>query len=216
MATTIGRITEQIQRLINAGDLRDDVRFESEEIRLLVNQTLNRLLRAERIQLSVPEGEYLPENAAMYAYEYPSATEAAVQKYGKWSIKLPQVPMPLPMGMGVYKVVVTNDDTGQIFDFIYWDPLLNEAWGTYPYGYHTIGDTLFFNAQSGINMLFNGTVEPPYKITVYMVGVDLDLLGDWDILPVSSDMEDSCIREVLTLLGAASLSDTTNDGSSQK
>lgn len=213
MATTIGRITEQIQRLVNSGELRDDKKFESEEIRLLVNQVLNRLLRAERIQMSVPESQYLPEHAAMYCFETPLAdnSSAFTRVANKDTIKLPQQPMSLPMGLGIYRVSV--EGAGAFVEYIPWDTMTESVASMPLNSYLVIGDKITVPPMP--TSYFSPTSDLVFK--VYMVGVDLDRLGDWDILPVSSDMEDTCIREVLTLLGVAQQNgDTANDGSSQR
>ena len=213
MATTIGRITEQIQRLINSGEMRDDKKFESEEVRLLVNQVLNRLLRAERIQMSVPEGQYLPENAAMFCHEIPLAgnNTAFDTKGGRYFVKLPQQPMALPMGLGIYRVAI--ESPGATVDYIPWDDMVSSVAGTPLNSYTVHGDELRIPVFPAT--YFDQTSVLSLKI--WMVGVDLDRLGDWDIIPVSSDMEDTCIREVLTLLGVAQATgDTANDGSSQR
>ena len=69
MATTIGRISEQIQRIINGGDPSSDNQIQLQEIKLLVGQVCNKLLKLERFSVNMPEGDYGVPQSMIATYD---------------------------------------------------------------------------------------------------------------------------------------------------
>lgn len=205
MATTIGRLVEQIQRLYASGEIKENRKFEPEEIRLLVGQTLNQVLRKESLELSVPESEYLPTNAALMVMDIDASL--FVDYRGFFKAPLPVPPMTLPMGMGVWKVEAVDVDPVPPVELIPIERSYADFYGggIMPNSYSLEGSSIVLYDQ--------GFIQTGDLIRVYMTGVDVDQLDDWDILNIAPEHEMVAIQMVLQILGVSSeRDDDSNDG----
>jgi hypothetical protein len=209
MASTIGRISEQIQRIVSGGDPSNTQRVTIPEIRIAIGQVINRLLKMERL-VNYQEGERSPVvDAAIAEYD-----NVAVTTYKDTSsCTLPVIPLHLTRGRGVWHVSKTDSphdpfiplQPGQ-WSLVKNHRLLGEISGIT--GYEIRGNKLIFTE----NLPGQGVSEVLIRLLVN----DFDSYSDTDILPIPADMEMTVIEEVLKLLGAWQPSDKKVDGVDSK
>jgi len=67
--TTLRKISEQIHRILEGGDITTDTPYDIREIQELVAQTVNSLLKAEYVDLHIRQREHIPPHALIAVYE---------------------------------------------------------------------------------------------------------------------------------------------------
>jgi hypothetical protein len=210
MSTTIGRLTEQIQKILQGGRPNGDSRTTDDEVKLLVAQVANQLLKIDRLNTNFAEGDYFPPFACIATYD-----NIAVETYkGKSRALLPAFPMNLPHGMGIWTVSPT-DDLDDLFIPLptgMWAMLksidvvdeLNDKIGYEPDGHYIVFTKDITAAPTSID-----------EVCVRLVTIEPGKLDDYDILPVPADMEAQIIAGVLQILGVEKPKDDTVDGNSK-
>ena len=193
MATTRFRLAEQIQRLIN-GNSTIASRIHMNDIKLLVEQVANQLLKADFFAVNMPDGDSIPSNCMIYTYEQVPVT---TYKTTRSKASLPSIPISLPRNMGVLHVSKTDaiDEPfvpipASLYGIIKPQELLGDLSGLI--GYEVFGKDIVFTKNLpglGVNNVF-----------IRLVGVDLSQLTDYDILPLSSDMEAQVVTQVYNIL----------------
>ena len=209
MASTIGRISEQIQRIVSGGNPASTQRVTLPEIRIAIGQVINRLLKMERIN-NYNEGERTPVVDAAIA-EYDNVSVSAYKDTS--SCTLPVTPLHLTRGRGVWHVSLVDSphepfiplQPGQ-WALVKNHRLLGELGGLT--GYEVRGNKLIFTKN-----LLDQDIE---YVLVRLLVNDFDSYSDTDILPIPADMEMTVIEEVLKLLGVWQPSDKKVDGVSNK
>jgi hypothetical protein len=98
--TTKYKIAEQVQRLLNGNPVVSG-RFNLHEIKLLVAQVANQLLKADHFAVNMPEGDTIPTNCMVYTYDNVPVT---TYKTTLSKATLPSIPIGLPRNMGVLHV----------------------------------------------------------------------------------------------------------------
>lgn len=202
MATTLYKISEQILRLLD-GNPRASGRTHINEIKLLVGQVANSLLKADHFNVNTPEGDTIPNNCMVYTYD-----NIAVTTYkDKSKCTLPFIPISLPRNMGVLHVAPSDaiDEPfipipTSLFGIVAPQRLLGELSGLV--GYEVVGKDVIFTED------ITADVEEVY---MRLVGLDVSQLGDFDMLPLSSDMEAQVIETVYKLLVGVPEMDRTAD-----
>jgi len=193
MATTKKKIAEQVQRML-AGNPIIAGRVHINDIKLLVEQTANQLLKADYFSVNLPEGDTIPNNCMVFTYDNIAVT---TYKTTKSKATLPSIPISLPRNMGVLHVSKTDliDEpfvpipTG-MYGIIKPQDLLSDLSGLI--GYEVIGKDIVFTKNLpglGINSVF-----------IRLVGLDLSQITDYDLLPLSSDMEAQIVTTVYNIL----------------
>jgi hypothetical protein len=209
MASTIGRISEQIQRIVSGGDPASTQRVTLPEIRIAIGQVINRLLKMERIN-NYNEGERSPVvDAAIAEYDNVSVTTYKDTS----ACTLPVTPLHLTRGRGVWHVSKTDSphepfiplQPGQ-WALVKNQRLLGDLGGLV--GYEIRGNRLIFTED-----LPGQDIE---EVMVRLLVNDFDSYSDTDMLPIPADMEMTVIEEVLKLLGVWQPSDKKVDGVSNK
>lgn len=193
MATTKRKIAEQVQRLLRGNPIIS-ARIHINDIKLLVEQFCNQLLKADYFAVNIPDGDTIPNNCMIFTYDNVPVT---TYKTTKSRATLPSIPINLPRNMGVLHVSTTAaiDEPfvpipTSLFGIVKPQDLLGDLSGLI--GYEVIGKDVVFTKNLpglGINSVF-----------MRLVGVDISQLTDYDILPLSSDMESQVITSVYTLL----------------
>ncbi len=208
MATTKGRISEQIHRILQGGDPAMSARITRKEVELAVEQVLNRLLKAERF-VNLNEGESGITDLMIAEYD-----NVAVTTYkGTSKCSLPAIPIALPRGRGVWHVSGTNTphdpyipmQPGQ-WALVKEQRILGNMSGLT--GYEVRGKELIFTKNLpglGVN-----------AVLIRLLVTDFSQLGEFDILPIPADMEDLVIRGVLELFGVWQKADKIVDGTDNK
>jgi hypothetical protein len=193
MATTKAKISEQIQRLI-AGNPIISGRIHRNDIRLLVEQVANQLLKADYFAVNIPEGDSMPSNCMVFTYDN---VPVSTYKTTKSRAILPAIPLSLPRNMGVLHVSKTDaiDEPfvpipTSMYGIIKPQDLLGDLSGLI--GYEVVGrDIVFTKNLPGLSI---------NSVFIRLVGVDLSQLTDYDLLPLSADMEAQVVQQVYAIL----------------
>jgi hypothetical protein len=193
MATTKYKISEQIQRMI-AGNPTIASRVHMNDIKLLVEQVANQLLKADFFAVNMPDGDSIPSNCMIYTYE---SVPVSTYKTTKSKATLPSIPISLPRNMGVLHVSKTDsiDEPfvpipASLYGIVKPQDLLGDLSGLI--GYEVFGKDIVFTKNLpglGVNNVF-----------IRLVGVDLSQLTDYELLPLSSDMEAQVVTQVYNIL----------------
>lgn len=193
MATTRFKIVEQVQRLV-AGNPVISSRIQKGDIRLLVEQVANKLLKTEYFNVNMPSGDTIPPNCMIYTYE---SVPVTTYKTTKSIATLPSMPINLPKNMGVFHVSKTDaiDEpfipiAAGMYGIIKVQDLLGEMSGLI--GYEVFGSQIVFTKNLpglGVNNVF-----------IRLVGADMNTVDDYTILPISADMEADIIQTVYAML----------------
>jgi hypothetical protein len=191
--TTRFKITEQINRLI-AGNPVISGRVHPNDIRLLVEQVANKMLKVDHFAVNVPEGDTIPNNLMMFTYDNVPVT---TYKTTRSRAKLPSIPISLPRNMGVFHISKTDaiDEPfipipSGMYGIIKPQSLLGDLSGLI--GYEVVGSDVIFTKNLpglGVNNVF-----------IRLVGVDMSQLSDYDILPIPQDMEADIVTQVYNIL----------------
>lgn len=205
MATsTKYRIAEQVVRLLNGGNIPAAAKVKIPEVKIVVEQVLNKLLKMEYLNLNIPSFEMIPNGASVATYE-----DIVIEQYGTRSKStLPAMPLRLPRGIGVYQIFdPANPDCpfiplemGQL-GLLKSQPLLNDLLGQVGYEWY------------GMDIIYSTDLTQPDPITVTMrlVVLDISQYSDYDILPIPSDMEYDVIQEVYKLFATEPIADKLVD-----
>lgn len=190
--TTKFKIAEQIQRLL-AGNPEIQSRVQKNDIKLLIEQVANQLLKTEYFQVNMADGDTVPPNCMIYTYE----SVPVVTYKGKSKCTLPSMPINLPKNMGVFHISKTDaiDEPfipipSGLYGIVKPQVLLGELSGLI--GYEVFGKEVVFTTNlpgQNVNNVF-----------IRLVGVDLNTVTDYETLPISSDMEAQIVQAVYNIL----------------
>lgn len=190
--TTKFKIAEQIQRLL-AGNPEIQSRIQKNDVKLLIEQVANQLLKTEYFQVNMADGDTVPPNCMIYTYE----SVPVVTYKGKSKCTLPSMPINLPKNMGVFHISKTDaiDEPfipipSGLYGIVKPQVLLGELSGLI--GYEVFGKEVVFTTNlpgQNVNNVF-----------IRLVGVDLNTVTDYETLPISSDMEAQIVQAVYNIL----------------
>jgi len=193
MATTKYKISEQVQRLLMSNPSISG-RFELNEIKILVGQVANQILKADYFGVNLPEGDTIPQNCMVYTYDNVAVT---TYKTSLSRATLPSIPVSLPRNMGVLHVSKTNaiDEPfipipTSMYGIVKPQDLLGDLSGLI--SYEVVGKDIIFNTN-----LPGQSVNAVY---IRLVGVDINAVTDYEILPLTADMEAQVITQVFNIL----------------
>jgi len=193
MATTRYKIIEGIQRLLG-GNPVISARVQKGDIKNLVQQVANKLLKTEHFNVNMASGDTIPPNCMIYTYDN---VPVSVYKTNKSSCTLPSMPINLPKNMGVFHISKTDaiDEPfipipSGMYGIVKPQELLGDLSGLI--GYEVFGSQVVFTQNLpglGVNNVF-----------IRLVGVDLNTVDDYTILPISADMEADIVNTVYAML----------------
>ena len=193
MASTKKKISEQVQRLIKGNPIIS-ARVHINDIKLLVEQVANQLLKADYFAVNVPDGDTIPNNCMVFAYDN---VPVNTYKTTKSIATLPSIPISLPRNMGVLHVSKTDaiDEPfipipTSLYGIVKPQALLGDLSGLI--GYEVVAGNIVFtkNLPSlNINSVF-----------IRLVGIDLAQISDYGMLPLSADMEAQVVQSVYAIL----------------
>lgn len=191
--TTIYSISEQILRMLKGNPVISG-RVHINEIKRLVVQVSNQLLKTEYFAVNMPSGDTIPPNCMIYTYE---SVPVITYKTTKSIATLPSMPINLPKNMGVFHVSKTDsiDEPfipipSGMYGIVKVQDLLGDLSGLI--GYEVFGSKIVFTKNLpglGVNNVF-----------IRLVGSELSVLNDFEIIPISADMEAQIIQTVYTML----------------
>lgn len=193
MATTKKRLAEGVQRILK-GNPVISARVHINDIMLLVEQVANQLLKTEHFSVSMPAGDTVPNNCMIFSYD---SVPVEAYKTTKSRSKLPSIPVSLPRNMGVLHISKTDavDEPfipipTSMYGIVKPQDMLGDLSGLI--GYEVVGSEVIYTKNlvtMGINSVY-----------MRLVGVNLSVLSDYDILPVSTDMEAQIVQMVYNML----------------
>lgn len=203
-------LAEQVKRLLQAGDPSVASRVHSGEIKAAIAQIANAMLKTEYFSATLPTGETIPEGAVLATYDsVPVVTYKDVSK----SV-LPVMPIKLFRNMGVFHVGKTDDtlsafiplQPGQ-FQFIQPQRLISDLIGQV--GYEVNGTEIIYTEDL--------TAASPAitEVLIKLVIMDIGLYNDYQMLPVSADMQWQIIQGVYKLFSSEKIPDRIVDSGAE-
>jgi hypothetical protein len=213
MALTIYRLAEQTLRIINGGELQNAVQPTLPQVKLLLGQVINQLLKVGMFEVNMADGERIPNGLVVGTYE-----NIAVTTYnGKSRAELPIKPQHLPRNMGVFGVYPRwNDNEDYRFDeefiplqmgqggLLKSQRLLNDLLGQI--GYENFGGYLVFTKDLK-------SIDKDVKLAMRLVIMDISQYGDYDILPLPPEYEFQAINAVVQMFVQSPVPDKLVDPS---
>lgn len=191
--TTKKKLAEGVQRMLKGNPIIS-ARVHINDIKLLIEQVSNQLLKTDYFSMSMPAGETVPNNCMIFSYD---AVPVETYKTSKSRAKLPSMPINLPRNMGVLHVskVDALDEPfvpipTSMYGVVKPQAMLGDLSGLI--GYEVIGADVVFTKNlpsMGINSVY-----------MRLVGSDLSTVSDYEILPLSSDMEAQVVQTVYSML----------------
>jgi hypothetical protein len=206
--TTIFQISEQIQRMLGQ-NIGASARVHINEIKLLVSQVSSQVLKIDHLKVNMPEGDTIPNNCVIYTF----TNVAVTTNGGKSKSTLPYIPMSLPRNMGVFQIIPVT--TVSSVDTIGWEtPLIPIPASMYGIvkplsvlgsnvGYEVFGSDVYYTADM--------TTKNISKVIMRLVGVAIDAIDDYTILPLSADAQAQVIETVFKLLAGEAPKDRIAD-----
>jgi hypothetical protein len=191
--TTKFKIAEQVNRLLK-GNPVISARIHQNDIKILIEQVANQLLKADYFAVNMPDGDTIPNNCMVFTYDNVPVT---TYKTTLSKATLPAIPISLPRNMGVLHVSKTDAINEpfvpiptSLFGIVSPQDLLGDLSGLI--GYEVIGkDIVFTKNLPGLSIS---------NVYIRLVGVDLSQLTDYDILPLSADLEAQVVQQVYNIL----------------
>lgn len=212
---TLYLIAERILRLYAGGTPTVDSGIKIGDVKHMVVDVINRLLKIETI--TMPDNQGHPTNLMLATYENISVD---LDSNGETSsITLPAYPISLPLNAGVWQVAPHRSSLSVHAEFI---PLqfgqfaLIKDFSPLVVDGRILGNRTY--EVMGNKLRFPVNIRPyTENITVRLVVSDIATLGDFDLLPLPTDYVNEVIIETLKLLGVVPpVEDVTNDGNKQK
>lgn len=197
--TTIQRLAEQCASLIEGGDLAAGSSIEYSELKVAIGQIINVLLKTEYFTVNLKMGEVIPNGSILGLYEGIEVQSSN----GKSQATLPIKPLKLPRNMGVWAVYPKYEtDSNYEYDkefiplqmgqggLIKSQPMINDLLGQV--GYECFGDKLYFTKD--IKSLF-----PDVVLAMRLAIMDISQYGDFDPLPITPELENEAIMQVVKM-----------------
>lgn len=167
-------------------------RIHKNDIKLLIEQVANQMLKADFFAVNTPEGDTIPNNCMIFTYDNVPVT---TYKTTLSTCKLPSIPISLPRNMGVLhvsKIDCLDEPFIPIPTSMSGIFMPSQILDTAQISYEVVGGLVIFNKNLpglGINSVY-----------IRLVGVDISQLTDYDLLPLSADMEAQLIQQVYNIL----------------
>jgi hypothetical protein len=206
--TTLYKISEEILKLLNAGNIQAASTASIGEIKIAVCQVANSLLKTEHFSVNEKMGEKIPNGSVVATYEGIAPTSTAGSKS---EASLPAMPLKLPRGMGVWAVYLTENPDNQFIPLqmgqsvlIQSQPQLSELLGQI--GYETRAAKLRFTKD--LPLLF-----PNKTLTVELILMDISEYDDYQVLPLLPEHEWEIKQQVYKLYAGVGIPDKLVDSS---
>ena len=198
---TKGKIIDQILRLSTGGSTNDEKEISREDIALLVSQVINRLLKTEHLSVNMPLDSDYPPHTLITTYIVERYPVEGPEKFVRdWYLKLPVMPISLPRNMGIWSITDEQGseelipiESGQQHQIGKLEGLSQMEYQPF---YWVEGQMIWVRYP-----LFG--MDPEKKrLKVKLLIVDPTVIGEYDYLQIPIEMEESVVKEVLTLIGA--------------
>lgn len=188
MASSYSTITEQIQRIYARFLYKENTKetIDTREIKLLVGQSINRLLKSQTLE-RFNDGYIDIPRSSVITYTVSTTTVNGVSE-----LTLPVVPVSLPSDMGVWEVSPINDPFNPYIPIPMMEAQVMQ--GTHAKYLETLTGFLV----DGMTLRFTNIIGS--TVNVKLLVHDLTQFSENDILPISGDIESSVIEEVLNII----------------
>lgn len=206
MATTKKKLAEGIQRIYAryADKENIDRSIDSREIKIIIEQAMNRILKAQTFE-RFRDGYIDIPRCNVIKYTGLTVTADGTRSY----TTLPAIPISLPMDMGVWQINPTSAPHSAYI------PIAAQDWAvmgvSYLNGNQTDGiNTSYLEQQVGYyvegkRIYFTSDISA-VTVDIHLLVSDLSQLGDNDVLPLSPEYELDVIQEVFRTLGLGQIS----------
>lgn len=206
MATSKARLAEQIQRIYARYSDKENIdrSLDSREIYLLIEQAMNRVLKAQTFERFTDGYINIPE-CQLTVYSDVLVLGGTALSY----VPLPAIPLSLPMDMGIWKVC----PAGKPYET--YIPISSQDWSVmgvaYTNGTQTDGiNTSYLEQQIGYyidnkRIYFTKNIDNT-RVDIYLLVNDFTQVGDLDLLPLSAEYELDVMQEVFRMLGMGQIS----------
>jgi hypothetical protein len=206
MATTLYRLAEECLKILSGGEIQSASNISISECKISICQVANQLLKAEHFSVNEKMGEKIDNGAILGLYE-----NIAVSAYsnGRSQATLPVKPIKLPRNMGVFSVFLSDDPSNEFIplqmgqmNMLKSQPMINELLGQV--GYECFGLQMIFSKD--LTLLF-----PNKTISTRLAILDFSEYGDWDVLPLTPELEWGIKNEVVKLYSGVGIGDRLVD-----
>ena len=211
MITTLYLMAEQVLSLLVGGKPDAASPHTMPEIKKMLVALINTRLKADYVQTTLGSGERIPDGSIKATYE-----NVVVEQYrGKARCFLPVQPISLPHNMGVWEITPQDDIDCQFIPMpsgqrwmIQKETLLNRVLDQH--GYEVNGREVLFTDD------ITALDDPITEVAIRLVVGDINQMGDYDPLPIPSDMEALVIKDCFELLTNKRPTDGVNNLSQDK
>lgn len=212
-APTKYRLAEEIQKLLQGGDIGAAAQPSLNEIKIAIGQAINTLLKTDYININLKMGEEIPNGTVVGWYEGIEINAWNGKSYSELPIK----PIKLPKNMGVFAVYLKKDnncwydldnelipiDMG-MSGMLRRQPLISTLLGQI--GYSVYGTRIQYTQD--ITSLF-----PDATAAVRLIIMDIAEYGDYDTLPILPEHEFEVKRMVVEMYTKMPIPDKLSDPS---
>lgn len=203
MATTKYILSEQIQRIysrfIDKNNVSDAI--DLREIKLLVNQSINKVLKLQ-VAESFKAGLVDVPKCNLMEYTCAVTSDSANNRA---YITLPAIPITLPMDMGIWSIAAPTAAMTPYIPIPAQDVLVFQGTNVsaleQQIGYYVQGKLIYFTKD--ITLSANGSIS---TVKVNLLVSDFSALNDNDLLPISPEVETTIMEDVLNTLGLGKIS----------
>lgn len=217
MAATLYRLGEEIWKLLSGADPGAAMSITMNEVKLSICEVANQLVRAEYMAVNLPTREVIPNGSVLGLYE---GIEVTSYGNGKSKATLPVKPLKLPRNMGVFAIYPKYRDIDRGYDLdkefiplqmgqaalIKSQLMINTLLGQV--GYEVFGTEVVFTQD--IKQQY-----PEIVLAMRLAIMDFDQYDDYDILPITPEMEWQIKQEVFALYMKQPLPDKLVDSTVQ-
>lgn len=193
MATTKGRLAEEILLLLSGGRIGVATKYHINEIKISLCQVANQLLKMEYFSTLTPLQEFVPNGAAIATYE----NNLVVPWSNTSKTTLPCMPIRLPRNLGVYQIFAQSDYFSEFIPLQLGEASIIRSQGLVS---QLSGYTGY--EVSGLDVIFTQDLTIPNTnvyVTVRLVVLDFTQYGDWDPLPLAPEQEWEIKQQVYKL-----------------
>lgn len=196
--TTKYKLAEQVLNLINGGRTKAATEVRIEYVMEYIQQTINSLYKQDQFSVNLANGETIPSSLMLTTYDNGGVGYTPVQYKGVSKVSLPVMPISLPKGLGVFEISYIGDynvpfipiQPGQQ-GLLRTEKLINALFSQVAY------------EVNGSTVIFNQDITPAAKNVMFkLVTMDFSAYSDYDMIPLSSDMESEVIQSAFKLFSA--------------
>lgn len=209
---TMYRLAEEIRKMLGGGEVALASEPSEGDIRIAIGQVCNSLLKVEHFGTNLKMDERIPNGSVLAYYD---GIEVRSTGNRKSAATLPARPIKLPRNMGIFSVYLTHLpeqefvplQMGQL-GMLRSQPLISDVLGQI--AYENFGD-LDIHFNKDLAQLY-----PNKTLSMRLVIFDINLYGDYDILPIPAEMELPIKQEVLRMFAGQPVQDNVVDSTTKE